>query len=41
MAADEKYSLRKSENLPQPIQVQLSEKLKSFSQYFTQFLEST
>ena len=39
--ADEKYSFGKRENLPQPIDFQLSKKLKSFSQFFIAFLKST
>ena len=41
MDADRKYYLHNSENLWQPIQRQLSKKLKTFPQYFAEFLEST
>ena len=41
MTADENYFLSKSENLVQPIQMELSKNLKTFSQHFAQFLEST
>ena len=40
MTADDKNPLRNSENLPQPIQMQLSKYLKTFSQNFAEFLES-
>ena len=39
--ADEKYSPRNSENLPQPIQMQLSKKLKRFSRVFAAFRKFT
>ena len=38
---DEKYSLLYRENLTQPIQILLSQKLKTFSQFFSAFLTST
>ena len=41
MAANYEYSCSDRENLPLPIQLQLSEKLKTFSQFFIAFSEST
>ena len=41
MTADDKYSLRKSENLPQPIEMQLFKKRKVFSKVFASFLKTT
>ena len=38
---DEKYSLLYRENLTQPIQILLSQKRKTFSQFFGAFLKST
>ena len=38
---DEKYSLLYRENLTQPIQILLSQKQKTFSQFFSTFLKST
>ena len=38
---DEKYSLLYRENLTQPIQILLSQKQKSFSEFFSAFLKST
>ena len=38
---DEKYSLLYRENLMQPLQILLSEKRKTFSQFFSAFLKST
>ena len=38
---DEKYSLLYRENLTQPIQIQLSQKPKIFSEIFSAFLKST
>ena len=38
---DGEYSHTNRENLPLPIQRQLSEKLKYFSKFFTAFLECT
>ena len=40
MTADDKYFLRNNEHLQQPIQMELSKKVKAFSEYFAQFLES-
>ena len=37
---DEKYSLLYRENLTQPIQILLSQKPKTFSQFFAAFLKS-
>ena len=41
MTSDAKYSVQDSGNLPLPIQMQLSEKRKLFSQFFFPFLQST
>ena len=41
MTADGKYPVEYWENSQLPIQMQLSEKLKTFSQLFVPFLEST
>ena len=41
LAADEKYILLKRGNLTIPIQMQLSQKQKTFSQFFAAFLKST
>ena len=41
LTANYEYSCSDRENLPLPIQLQLSEKLKTFSQFFIAFLEST
>ena len=41
LTADDKYSLRNSENIPQPIQMQLSKKQEKFDQYFAEFLKFT
>ena len=38
---DDKYSLFYRDNLTQPIQILLSEKQNTFSQYFSAFLKST
>ena len=38
---DEKYSLLYRENLTQPIQILLSHKRKTFSQFFSAFWKST
>ena len=35
LTADDKYSLRSRETLPQPIQMQLSKKENTFSEFFT------
>ena len=41
LTVDEKYSLLYRENLTQPIQILLSQKRKTFSQYFSSFSKST
>ena len=41
LTADGKYPVRGCENLQLPIQMQLSEKQKTFSEFFVPFLEST
>ena len=41
LAPDDKYFLCNSEHLPQLIQMQLSKKQKTFSQFFSPFLKST
>ena len=41
MSVDGKYPIGDSENLPRPIQMDLSEKRKSCSEFFIPFLEST
>ena len=38
---DDKYSLLYRDNLTQPIQILLSEKQKTFSEFFSAFLKST
>ena len=38
---DDKYSLLHRDNLTQPIQILLSQKQKTFSQFFSAFLKST
>ena len=38
---DDKYSLLYRDNLTQPIQIRLSEKEKTFSDFFSAFLKST
>ena len=38
---DDKYSLLYRDNLTQPIQILLSQKQKTFSQFFSAFLKST
>ena len=38
---DEKYSLLYRENLTQPIQILLSQKQKTFSEFFSAFLKYT
>ena len=40
LAADEKYPFPNADNLTTPIQMQLSEKQKSFSEFFASFLKS-
>ena len=41
LIADDKYSLRNGEKLQEPIQMQLFKNLKTFSQHFAQFVQST
>ena len=41
LSADGKYSLLNRDNLTQPIQMQLSGKQKTFSQFFSAFLKSS
>ena len=41
LTPDDKYSLRNSEFLLQPIEMQLSKKQKTFSQFFANFLKIT
>ena len=41
MTADDKYSLLNRDNLTQPIPTQLSQKQKSFFQFFAAFSKST
>ena len=41
LSADGKYSLLNRDNLTQPIQMQLSRKQKSFSDFFSAFLKSS
>ena len=41
LSADGKYSLLNRDNLTQPIQMQLSRKQKTFSEFFCAFLKST
>ena len=41
LIADGKYPVQDCENLPLPIQMQLSGKRKTFSRFFVSFLEST
>ena len=41
LTADDKYFLRNSENLPQPIQTQIFKNQKTFSQFFAPFLKCT
>ena len=40
LTADDKYSLRISENLREPIQMQLYKILKTYSQHFVELLQS-
>ena len=40
LIADWKYNVQDYENLPLPIQIEPSEKGKTFSQFFVPFLES-
>ena len=41
LTADDKYSLRNSEKLWEPTQMQLSEILQTFSQHIAQLVQST
>ena len=41
LTSDGKYPVQGCENLQLPIQMQLSEKRKTFSEFFVPFLEST
>ena len=41
LTADDKYSLVNTDNLTQSIQTLLSQKQKTFSQFFSSFLKST
>ena len=41
MTDDEKYSLLYKDNLTQPIRILLSQKQKTFSEFFSAFLKST
>ena len=41
LSDDDKYSLLYRDNLTQPIQILLSQKQKTFSQFFSAFLKST
>ena len=41
LSADGKYSLFNRDNLTQPIQMQLSRKQKTFSEFFAAFLKSS
>ena len=41
LTADDKYSLLNRGNLTQPIQILLSQKQKTFSEFFSSFLKST
>ena len=40
LTVDEKHFLLYTDNLTQPIQIQLSQKQKAFSEYFLAFLKS-
>ena len=40
LTANYEYSRSNTDNLPLPVQMQLSEKLEIFSQFFIEFLES-
>ena len=40
LATDEKYPVLNRENLTIPIQMQLSQKQKTFSEFFYEFLKS-
>ena len=41
LPADDKYSLQIRDNLTQPIQILLSQKLNTFSEFFFGFLKAT
>ena len=41
LTVDDKYSLRNSENLRQPIQIELFNKQKTFSEFSASFLKPT
>ena len=41
LSADGKYSLFNRDNLTEPIQMQLSRKQKTFSEFFSSFLKSS
>ena len=41
LTPDDKYSLLNRDKVKQPIQILLSEKQKSFSEFFSSFLKST
>ena len=41
LSANDKYSLLNRENLTEPIQMQLSQKQKNFSQFLSAFLKSS
>ena len=41
LGADEKYPVLNRDNLTKPIQMQLSQKEKSFSEFFAEFFKST
>ena len=41
LSADGKYSLLKRKNLTQPIQMQLSQKQKTFAEFFSKFFKSS
>ena len=41
LTADDKYSVLNRKNLTQPIEILLSKKQKTFSQFFSAFLKST
>ena len=41
LTANDKYRVQDCENLPLPIQMQLSEKRKTFPEFFPPYLEST
>ena len=41
LIADDKYSLRNTDNLTQPIRTRLSQKQKKFLEFFLRFSKST